>query len=183
MQGSDWVDGIIRIRIAKDKLDPYLQVPPKVIDWATIEQQLTNQYPLDAERVVAETKPEYYFNHALYPEYERASIAFLIKFFRELDDYDINERAWDLFEITTDSAMLRQIADISKKLIDREKAMGTLNANYIDTYSNILYKMGNTGDAIKWETAALEIAKGQSDQIIALNSTLTKMKKGEKTWN
>jgi tetratricopeptide (TPR) repeat protein len=50
------------------------------------------------------------------------------------------------------------------------------NHMYLDTYANILYKLGNKEEAIKWEEKAIALGGDYND-------TLEKMKKGEKTWN
>jgi hypothetical protein len=52
------------------------------------------------------------------------------------------------------------------------------NAESIDTYANLLYKVGRIDDAIKWETAAVQISGGGGD----FASCLQKMRSGAKTW-
>jgi hypothetical protein len=52
---------------------------------------------------------------------------------------------------------------------------------YMDTYANILYKMGKKDDAITWEQKAADLSAG--DEKAGYQSTIEKMKKGEKTWN
>jgi hypothetical protein len=66
------------------------------------------------------------------------------------------------------------ILDWSKRLKDNK------DAGLIDTYANILYKLGKKDDAIALETKAMGLA-GDSDKASFLE-TIDKMKKGEKTW-
>ena len=50
----------------------------------------------------------------------------------------------------------------------------------MDTYANILYKLGRTNEAIKVEEKALALAD-ESDKK-GYQDVIDKMKKGEKTW-
>ena len=56
---------------------------------------------------------------------------------------------------------------------------------YIDTYANLLYKVGETPAALKWQELAVtkgrELAINKSDFKI-IEENLEKMKKGEPTW-
>ena len=52
---------------------------------------------------------------------------------------------------------------------------------YIDTYANLLYKLGKKDEAITWEQKALDLAPEGEKK--SYEETLDKMKKGEKTWN
>lgn len=50
----------------------------------------------------------------------------------------------------------------------------------IDTYANLLHKLGRTKEAIEWQEKAL--AKVDADSKAEYQATLDKMKKGEPTW-
>ena len=69
-----------------------------------------------------------------------------------------------------------------------EKATGVYTQYwplYIDTYANLLYKMGETTEALKWQELAvtksreLDLGKGDIEDI---QENFEKMKKGEPTW-
>ena len=66
--------------------------------------------------------------------------------------------------------------DWSKRSFD-----GKPNAMFMDTYANILYKMGKKEEAIAWEQKAVDLADDATKA--QLQPSLEKMKKGEKTWN
>jgi hypothetical protein len=51
---------------------------------------------------------------------------------------------------------------------------------FIDTYANILYKLGKKEEAISWEEKAVTLV-GEADKK-SYQETLDKMKRGEKTW-
>jgi hypothetical protein len=52
------------------------------------------------------------------------------------------------------------------------------NPAFMDTYANIIYKLGNKEEAIKWEEKALALSNNDK----SYQETIDKMKKGEKTW-
>jgi hypothetical protein len=52
---------------------------------------------------------------------------------------------------------------------------------FMDTYANILYKMGKKDEAIAWEEKAAKLeSEGERQSYL---QTIDKMKKGEKTWD
>jgi hypothetical protein len=59
-----------------------------------------------------------------------------------------------------------------------------VDANIVDTYANLLYKAGESKQAIQWEEKAESIAieKKQEWVLPSLRNNLAKMKKGEPTW-
>ncbi len=52
------------------------------------------------------------------------------------------------------------------------------DSHSIDTYANLLYKLGRKDDAINWEQKALSLSPGDPD----FTTALSKMKRGEPTW-
>jgi len=72
-------------------------------------------------------------------------------------------------------ACLQQALEWSKKSFQKDN-----NAGFMDTYANLLYKMGKKDDAIAWETKAMNASpEGERKNY---QETLEKMNKGEKTW-
>ena len=57
-----------------------------------------------------------------------------------------------------------------------------IEPGYIDTYSNLLYKLGRKEEALKWETKAQKIAIEQGQHKSWGQEVIDKMNKGEKTW-
>ncbi len=50
--------------------------------------------------------------------------------------------------------------------------------NWMDTYANILYKLGRTTEAIMWEEIALKLDTTNAD----IKVNLEKMKRNKPTW-
>ena len=92
----------------------------------------------------------------------------------------LNEVAFDFFEKVTDQNSLNHALRWSKRSLD----IYPNNHLYLDTYSNLLYKLGNQKEAISIQTKALKIVKKtkNEDEITKHEKILQNMKLGEKTW-
>ncbi|MBO9201406.1 MULTISPECIES: thioredoxin family protein [Niastella] len=92
----------------------------------------------------------------------------------------INIYCWvRVFERATDKTTLEKATWIMRKLV-----MLTNECAYIDTYANLLYKLGKVREAIEWEEKALQGALEMKwdQQIEEYVKNLEKMKRGEPTW-
>ncbi|CAG4999343.1 hypothetical protein DYBT9275_02206 [Dyadobacter sp. CECT 9275] len=100
---------------------------------------------------------------------------------------DLNEHAWHVFEMSS------KIDDLERALkwsYQSQEFFNTLYKNtthpmrlgnpaYIDTYAQLLYKLGRKEEAIEWQTKAVEaqkVAGGTSHE--SFETTLEKMKDG-----
>jgi len=88
----------------------------------------------------------------------------------------LNNIAWKIFETVLDKNALNNALGWSKRSLE----IYPENPLWLDTYANLLYKLGQKEEAIVKEGEALRLA----DQNIKKNfeETLRKMKSGEKTW-
>ncbi|GAB4091693.1 thioredoxin family protein [Flaviaesturariibacter terrae] len=87
---------------------------------------------------------------------------------------ELNDIAWAFFEHVTDRAQLEKALGWSKK------SLAENDPNFVDTYANLLHKLGRTKEAIEWEEKAM--AKVDESQKAPFRANIEKMKKGEKTW-
>jgi tetratricopeptide (TPR) repeat protein len=85
---------------------------------------------------------------------------------------DYNGWAWTIFEKSNDKAYLEKALGWSKKALDKEPNRGEI----IDTYANLLYKLGRKEEALKWQEKA--VATG----VPGAKEAYEKMLKGEPTW-
>jgi hypothetical protein len=89
---------------------------------------------------------------------------------------NINNAAWTVFLGSDKKADLEQALAWSKAVVTATPT----DPQNMDTYANLLYKLGRKQEAIDWETRALQLAvAGDQGQY---TSTLAKMRQGEKTW-
>lgn len=141
------------------------------IDWQELSASLTAKYPAVAKEVIANGKVFYYQNKQDWNNFQTAVVSYMKDYGHKVNPGQLNSFAWTVFENCKDMTCVKEALEWSKRSFKDIE-----NPAFIDTYANILYKLGNKDEAIKWEEKA--IALGGTYQ-----ETLEKMKKGEKTWN
>ena len=86
----------------------------------------------------------------------------------------LNEWAWNAFTKVDDKAILQKALAISKQ------SFAVSNApEFMDTYAQLLYKLGNKDEAIKVEQNAMEKASKDKE---SYQKTIDNFKAGKKTW-
>jgi thioredoxin-related protein len=99
---------------------------------------------------------------------------------------DLNEHAWHVFEMSSKPGDLEralkwsyQSQEFFNSLYkDTAHPMRLGNAAYIDTYAQLLYKLGRKDEAIEWQTKAVEAQKITGSAHASFQETLEKMKDG-----
>jgi hypothetical protein len=91
-----------------------------------------------------------------------------------VDANTLNLIAWGLFEGTLNKDLLNFGLMLSKRSLELEPG----NHYRMDTYANLLHKLGRTKEAIEWEKKALEL----DPYITEYKDALEKMEAGAKTW-
>ncbi len=103
---------------------------------------------------------------------------------------DMNQYAWDIFNLSSQKNELLRACDWAEHAI-KVSEDSYLKANYIDTYANILYKLNEKELAIDAENKALSMIKSttnpisddfRKDKIKEYNETIHKMLTGAPTW-
>jgi len=91
----------------------------------------------------------------------------------------LNNIAWTIFEKVSDKKALQDALNWSK----RSRELSPDNSGYLDTYANLLYKLGRKEEAITCEKEALGYdAKANKSPNEIMVVALRKMIAGEKTW-
>ena len=142
-------------------------------DWTTLTEKVSQKYPKHAKEAVYSSKVIYYQYKQDWPNFQNAVVAYMKEFGASASPAQLNTYAWTVFQNCKDMSCVTQALEWSKKSFKDNE-----NPIFIDTYANILYKMGKKDEAIKWEEKALVLAGNDK----TYQATLDKMKKGEKTW-
>ena len=145
-------------------------------DWKAMQRSMSEKYPAYAAEVTSKTKVLYYQQHQDWPHFQGAIVAHMQQYGAHATAAELNEYAWTVFQNCRDMTCVADALDWSKRSFNDKPIPG-----YMDTYANILYKMGKKDDAITWEQKAADLSAG--DEKAGYQSTIEKMKKGEKTWN
>jgi thioredoxin-related protein len=160
----------------------YKQATPHA-DWVNISKELKKRYPrYDINRILLEKQAEYYEHNKLWSGCEETAFILLTKYGNELDGREINNITWDyVFTHSRKKKILFEALRWMKHTINESPDQ----FNNLDTYANLLYKTGQTKEAIVWENKAIKIAEKSDDNlqdIKEFKETIEKMKRGEKTW-
>lgn len=90
----------------------------------------------------------------------------------------LNGVAWDFFVRVSDIIALQN----ALRWTEYSQEIYPNNPMFIDTYANLLYKLGRNKEAIDNEAKAFDIAKRTKMETKGFETTLQKMKYGLKTW-
>ncbi|SKA12463.1 thioredoxin family protein [Sediminibacterium ginsengisoli] len=141
----------------------------------SLKTALVAAYPKYGEEATAKGKVIYYQSKKDWNNFQHEIVAYMSKYGEKADAAELNSYAWTVFENCKDMTCVSEALDWSKRSFkDKDNYM------YMDTYANILHKLGKTKEAIEWQTKAMNLAPDGEKK--TYQETLDKMKKGEKTW-
>jgi thioredoxin-related protein len=168
----------VRLPIRKDgKIEPdYVEA-----DWKKLTKMIGKYFNNDyTTRNVLAAKIRWYWQHENMSSVSKT-------YFKQLAKYPpvdlarevgmINEVCWQTFLYNNDKKLLKKALEWMEKIIKQ----GAKEVNILDTYANLLYKLGSTKDAIQWEEKAVSKFRGDEKNNSFIN-VLAKMKKGEVTY-
>jgi len=145
-------------------------------DWTKITAEVTKKYPAQATEAVAKAKVIWYQYKGDWNNYQPAIIDYMKKYGANASPDELNSYAWTVFQNCPNMKCVSEALDWSKRSFESIK-----NPAFIDTYANILYKLGKKDEALNWEQKAYDLASDSEKK--GYQETMDKMKKNEKTWN
>jgi hypothetical protein len=152
----------------------------KVIpNWDSIQLKLKNKYGDIGEELAMGKRMIYYGFEADSKDWKNYGKYYVLYFEKALKHplYDINTLTWILFEHVNDPRVLEFASGVMKYAIQTWDQ----SPEAYDTYANLLHKINNSSEAIKWEEKALQMKKGAPDEKVYAD-ILQKMKSGQPTW-
>ncbi|PSL33572.1 glycoside hydrolase family 2 protein [Chitinophaga ginsengisoli] len=172
--GDDNVRNKIKSVVFNDEIKAYVSGPDANPDWNELEKKIVPKYGSPGEEILLNAKAIHYINHKDWNNFVPAASTLIDKYRKSVSSGMLNDFAWAVFENVSDTSLLRSALLWSKYSLEDEQV-----PMMMDTYANLLHKLGNQQEAIKWEQKAVE---GDPRETV-FKDTLEKMKKGEKTWN
>lgn len=154
-------------------------VPPQDLpepDWNALENSTNNKYPALSDEIMSYGKVVFYITKQDWERFAPAVLSFMEKYGNDVKPDELNQFAWAVFQNCDDQACLENALTWSKKSFENQE-----NAMFIDTYANLLHKLGRTEEAILWEEKALNLSSDKEKE--SYQQMIDKMKAGEKTWN
>ena len=145
-------------------------------DWQALKASLAAKYPAQASEVIEQSKLVYYQQKGDWAGFQTAVVSYMKKYGAKATPDELNSYAWTVFQKCPDMNCVTEALEWSKRSFKDNQS-----PQFMDTYANILYKMGKKDDAIAWEEKAIKLSDEATRT--SLQPTLDKMKKGEKTWD
>jgi thioredoxin-related protein len=143
-------------------------------DWDSVHAKIAARLPAEADELTLRIKINFYRGRKDWPNFETAIVAYMKTYSDHITDAELNDLAWSVFQSCPDMTCVSEVLDWGKRLKDDS------DGSLVDTYANILYKLGKKDDAIALETKAISIVPDADKG--TLQETLDKMKKGQPTW-
>jgi len=173
--GNGVAEGLIQRIIIKEEILNKLRGQQSQADWKNISAGLNKKYPLQAAEALSKGKVMFYQSKGDWNNFQTAVVSYMNKYGAKASVGELNNYAWTVFENCKDMTCVAEALEWSKRSFKDNNEPGL-----IDTYANILYKMGKKDEAIAWEEKAMNLA-GENDKQ-GFKETLEKMQRGEKTW-
>jgi len=151
-------------------------------DWTEITRSVRQRFRgFDFTQIIMEKKPEYYSRKESWFECARSALALLRQYGDKMGGRELNNIVWDyMFSHDSNQKDLKEVLPWSKHSID----LSPHTYQNLDTYANLLYKIGDRQSALLWEKKAISICDLSNDPegLKDLTDNLEKMQRNEKTW-
>jgi thiol-disulfide isomerase/thioredoxin len=137
------------------------------------------KYPtVDLNKSTELLQVQFYQNTKNWPKFQSSVLAYMKKYGTEVDGSMLNSFAWTVFENCEDAECVASAMAWSKRSVEDTKSK---EPAFLDTYANLLYKMGKKDEAIAMQKQAIALVPAAEKA--TYEATLDKMQKGEKTWD
>lgn len=186
MEHADKVDALLGKNAAEEQIANILiqeeldatkpETPYKIPNWLTMSAFIDKYYANLSSKAVAITKLKWYENAKDWSNYQIAVDDFIKQYATEISIGRLNEYARNIFLHSNDTVFLKEALSWSGKCC-KDDALPI----YLDTYANLLYKLGQKEEAILWEQNAISQAAPKEQN--QYRQTLNKMKSGQKSAN
>jgi len=169
--------------IAKEEIDPLLRKEltsgGNHPDWKFMETVIKQKYNSEyAMRTITGAQLRWY-------EYKKDTLNLIRYNLQRIDRYGIDTLGFQkmalnnfiyyfIFRHVTDKTILMKAAGWMELLVRSEPG----NAAFMDTYANVLYKLGRRQEALAWQKRSLTLAPNDKEILLALS----RMNANEPTW-
>lgn len=154
-------------------------VSGKKPNWDKMKAQIKKQYNgYYADRVITAERCSYALKYKDTLVYTKWLVLYMEKFGSKtnkglMPSLTLNNYAWAVFLNSNNKEELQSALGWSGRAI-----LMYPTANWMDTYANILYKLGRREEALMWQETAVKLSPGEKD----FEEDLAKMKNNEPTW-
>lgn len=173
--GKDETESRLIGAIEADYINPYTQKNANP-DWDAIYKNVTDKFSHLGKEAVLQSQFFYAVNNKNLMLFKTTSGYWFKNYGIKrsyVSDNLLNNAAWTIFEISDDPEVLGIALEMSKRSVQMNSDL-----NNLDTYANLLYKLGRKDEALQWEEKALLLAPKHEE----LLKNYEKMQKNIPTW-
>jgi thiol-disulfide isomerase/thioredoxin len=172
--GESRAQYVIKMSIAK-AYNPKEKSEP---NWDSIEKEVSKHFGDLGREVILGKRMMYYYVIKDWAKFGKYYVLYF-KSALKRPDYNTNDVSFELFKYVKDVGILKYSADVVMKYAMERWYQNDVAA--LDTYANLLYKIGRIDQAIKHERIALKMGKDGAYEA-DIEEALKKMEKGLPTW-
>jgi len=172
--GANTAERKVRNIIGREEFDPFMKNPKKEPNWERIGKKVISLYGAIGEEKYYGARMIWAWQNEDWPTFCK----YYPKYFKTAyarSEYHINNMSWAVFEHSNEPGTLKIACNVVKFNLEQ---LEPENVAAIDTYANLLYKLGQKNEAITWETKAVKLSSNENEFI----ETLEKMKLNIPTW-
>lgn len=176
--GYTYAEYKVKELIENEEVAPYLAINNTTPNWDSLQKRMSEKYGLIGEELILGKRMYYYAT--VTSDWKNFGKYYILYFKSALKrpDYITNNISWSVFEHVDDPKVLQFAVEVMKNDL---ATWDMHDSQAHDTYANLLYKLKNSSEAIKWEEKALLLKKNE-DEGKVFAETLQKMKAGQPTW-
>jgi hypothetical protein len=169
------VDFVIKKELIKPVAWPNDKISAVEPNWNNLYIKIKKKYnKVYAERNILNEKIAWYYSKRMWTEYTSSIVSMVDKYGKNFDVYLNNSFAWSIFKLSNKEKELRAALNWIEPFILKDSS----SPNALDTYANLLYKLGRKNEALKWEQMAVKNGSDQEDIV----KNYQKMQQGLPTW-
>lgn len=164
---------ILSTIILEENIYPALRKPNANID--SLAASARAKYPtVDISEPVDLMKIQIFQSEKKWDKFQPAVLSYMKKYGTEVRADMLNSFAWTVFENCKDNNCITEALSWSKRSVDETQSK---EPAYLDTYANLLYKLGKKDQAIAMQQKAVDLVAAENKAQYQV--TLEKMKKGK----
>ena len=172
--GAGKADEIVSRVILQEEFYPKLRTP--TLNYDSLVAVTTAKYPtVNLTKSTDMLGVQFYQSIKAWDKFQSAVLAYMKKYGSEVNPQMLNSFAWTVFENCKDPDCVSSALAWSKRSVDQTQEK---EPAFLDTYANLLYKLGKKDEAIVAQQKAVNLVAATEKP--AYQNTLDKMKKGEK---
>jgi hypothetical protein len=167
--------------IRREVIEPHLKDPERALDWSGMEASAVAQYGELGREVVYGAKMMDAWLKQDWTSFGQSYVRYF-KTALPRSTYPLHNLSYRVLEHMGDTQTLETALEVMKWSMASDKpdsVFGRYDPTELDTYANLLYKLGRKTEALARERKAVAVSDGRDQEIV---EHLQKMESGVPTW-